>query len=112
MYVKCRQINDAYNMFDRMPERDLICWNTIISRYAQNEFAKVALMLVLRMPEEGHGLDLITIVSILPVVVDIGLLKISMTVHGYVLRAEFEPLVNVLVALVDMHSKYGSARIC
>lgn len=111
MYAKCRQINDAYNMFDRMPERDLVCWNTMISGYAQNGFAKVALMLVLRMSEEGHRPDSITIVSILPAVADTRLLRIGMAVHGYVLRAGFESLVNVSTALVDMYSKCGSVSI-
>ncbi|KAJ6331155.1 hypothetical protein OIU76_009687 [Salix suchowensis] len=95
-----------------MPERDLVCWNMIIFGYVQNGFAKVALMLVLRMSEEGHRPDSITIVSILPVVADIGLLKIGMVINRYVLRAGFEPLVTVSTSLVDMYSKYGSMRIC
>uniref|UniRef100_A0A6N2LU00 Pentatricopeptide repeat-containing protein n=1 Tax=Salix viminalis TaxID=40686 RepID=A0A6N2LU00_SALVM len=94
MYVKCKQINDVYNRFDRMPERDM-----------------VALMLVLRMSEEGHMPDLITIVFILPAIADIGLLKIGIAVHGNILRAGFEPLVNVSTALVDMYSACGSMRI-
>ncbi|KAJ6704903.1 hypothetical protein OIU79_009751 [Salix purpurea] len=62
------------------------------------------------MSEEGHRPDSITIVSILPAVADIGLLRIGMAVHGYVLRAGFEPLVNVSTALLDMYSKCGSVR--
>uniref|UniRef100_A0A251UH45 Putative pentatricopeptide repeat protein n=1 Tax=Helianthus annuus TaxID=4232 RepID=A0A251UH45_HELAN len=36
MYAKCRLIEDAYKVFVRLPERDLVCWNTIIAGYAQN----------------------------------------------------------------------------
>ncbi|KAJ8624301.1 hypothetical protein MRB53_032831 [Persea americana] len=32
MYAKCRQIKDVRRIFDRMPERDLVAWNAIISR--------------------------------------------------------------------------------
>ncbi|KAJ8639558.1 hypothetical protein MRB53_016252 [Persea americana] len=31
MYAKYRQIEDARRMFDRIPERDLVTWNAIIS---------------------------------------------------------------------------------
>ncbi|CAK7336427.1 unnamed protein product [Dovyalis caffra] len=111
MYAKCRQIDDAYKMFDRMLERDLVCWNTIISGYSQNGFAKVALELALRMFGEGHRPDSITMVSILPAIADIGSLRIGKAVHGYVLRAGFESVVNVSTALVDMYSKCGSVGI-
>ncbi|KAJ9179510.1 hypothetical protein P3X46_011292 [Hevea brasiliensis] len=114
MYAKCRQMDDASKMFDRMPERDLVCWNTIISGFAQNGLAKVALELVPRIFEEGHRPDWITIVSILPAVADMRSLRIGKAIHGYVIRAGFESLVNVSTALVDMYSKcesVGTARV-
>ncbi|XVF00156.1 hypothetical protein REPUB_Repub03eG0260800 [Reevesia pubescens] len=111
LYAKCRQIEEAYKMFDRMPERDLVSWNTIISGLAQNGLAKLALGLVVRMQEEGQRPDSITLVSILPSVADMGLVNIGKAVHGYVLRAGFEGLVNVSTALVDMYSKCRLIRI-
>ncbi|RVW93997.1 Pentatricopeptide repeat-containing protein, chloroplastic [Vitis vinifera] len=108
MYAKCRLVEEAYKMFDRMPERDLVCWNTIISGYAQNGFGKTALELVLRMQEEGKRPDSITVVSILPAVADMGSLRIGRSIHGYSMRAGFESFVNVSTALVDMYSKCGS----
>ncbi|KAJ0046777.1 hypothetical protein Pint_05665 [Pistacia integerrima] len=59
MYAKCGRIYEAYKMFDRMPERDLVSWNTIISGYAQNGLAGKALELVVRMNEEGRRGDLV-----------------------------------------------------
>ncbi|KAL4311657.1 hypothetical protein GQ457_01G048490 [Hibiscus cannabinus] len=111
LYSKCRLIEEAYKMFDRMPERDLVSWNTIISGFAQNGLAKLALGLVVRMQEEGQRPDSITLVSILPSVANMGSVKIGRSVHGYVLRAGFEGLVNVNTALVDMYSKCGYIRI-
>ncbi|XP_008231609.1 PREDICTED: pentatricopeptide repeat-containing protein At1g11290, chloroplastic [Prunus mume] len=108
MYAKCRQINEAYKMFDRMPERDLVSWNTIIAGYAQNGLAKIALELVIRMQEEGQKPDSITLVTLLPAVADYGSLIIGKSIHAYVLRASFESLVNISTALLDMYSKCGS----
>eukprot|EP01018_Ginkgo_biloba_P019613 Gb_41545 [translate_table: standard] len=36
MYVKCGRIEDAHQVFDRMPERNVVSWNTMIAGYAQN----------------------------------------------------------------------------
>lgn len=108
LYAKCRQIEDAYKMFDRMPERDLVCWNTIIAGFAQNGLAKMALDLVLRMQEEGQKPDSITVVTVLPATANIGSWRIGKLIHGYAIRAGFELLVNISTALVDMYSKCGS----
>lgn len=94
-------------MFDRMPERDLVSWNTIVAGLAQNGFAELALDLVTRMHEEGRRGDFITIVSILPAVANVGSLRIGKAVHGYAMRAGFDSIVNVSTALVDMYAKCG-----
>eukprot|EP00257_Ricinus_communis_P019666 XP_015578720.1 pentatricopeptide repeat-containing protein At1g11290, chloroplastic [Ricinus communis] len=114
LYCKCRVIGDAYKMFDRMTERDLVCWNTIISGYAQNGLTKVALELVPKIFEEGHRPDSVTIVSVLPAVADIRSLRFGKAIHAYVIRAGFDWLVNISTALVDMYSKcdsLGTARV-
>ncbi|CAK9140093.1 unnamed protein product [Ilex paraguariensis] len=108
LYAKCRLVDEACKMFDRMPERDLVCWNTVIAGYAQNGLAKRALELVVRMQEEGHRPEMVTLVSILPACANIGNLRIGKSIHGYVIRAEFESFVNIATALVDMYSKCGS----
>ncbi|XP_010243611.1 PREDICTED: pentatricopeptide repeat-containing protein At1g11290, chloroplastic [Nelumbo nucifera] len=110
MYAKCRQIGEACKMFDRMPQRDLVAWNAIIAGYAQNNCARRALELVVQMQQEGQRPDSITIVSILPACADIGSLRIGKAVHGYVIRAGFQSLVNISTALVDMYSKCGSVK--
>ncbi|KAI9157749.1 hypothetical protein LWI28_027340 [Acer negundo] len=84
--MKCRQIDEAYKMFDRMLKRDLVSWNTIISVYAQNGLARMALEFVVQMHEEGAWRpDSITIVSIFPAVVNIGMfVSRNLIIAGYV----------------------------
>ncbi|KAL3732531.1 hypothetical protein ACJRO7_029227 [Eucalyptus globulus] len=110
MYAKCRQVGEAYKMFDRLPHRDLVSWNTIISGYAQNCWAAPALELVLQMQEEGQRPDSITLVTVLPAVADVGSLRIGKSIHGYAVRAGFDNLVNVSTALLDMYSKCKSVK--
>ena len=35
MYVKCRTIDDARQVFEKMPERNAVLWTAIIAGYAQ-----------------------------------------------------------------------------
>eukprot|EP01018_Ginkgo_biloba_P024636 Gb_26501 [translate_table: standard] len=35
-YVKCGNIEDAQNVFDKMPERNVVSWTVMIAGYAQN----------------------------------------------------------------------------
>ncbi|KAL2318288.1 hypothetical protein Fmac_032164 [Flemingia macrophylla] len=110
LYAKCRQIEDAHKMFDRMPQRDLVCWNTLVAGYAQNGFARRAVQLVLQMQEAGQKPDSITLVSVLPAVADVKALRVGRSIHGYAFRSGFESLVNVSTATLDMYFKCGSVR--
>ncbi|XP_042479192.1 pentatricopeptide repeat-containing protein At1g11290, chloroplastic [Macadamia integrifolia] len=110
MYGKCGQVDDAWKMFDRMIQRDLVAWNAIIAGYAQNGLARRALELVIKMQEEGQRPDSITIVTTLPSCGDLGYSRIGKSVHGFVIRAGFASLVNVSTALADMYSKCGLVK--
>lgn len=107
LYAKCGVVHDACKMFDRMPVRDLVCWNTVIAGFAQNGMARRALDLVVMMQEEDHSPDLVTVVSILPAIADLGNLRIGRSIHAYVLRHGLESYVNVATALLDMYAKCG-----
>ncbi|CDY11522.1 BnaA09g40880D [Brassica napus] len=108
MYAKCRQVHEARKVFDRMPERDLVSWNTMVSGYSQNGLARMALEMVALMCEENLKPSFITVVSVLPAVSALGLIRIGKEIHGYAMRAGFDSLVNVSTALVDMYAKCGS----
>ncbi|CAL0302520.1 unnamed protein product [Lupinus luteus] len=110
LYAKCRQIDDAYSMFVRMPRKDLVSWNTLVAGYSQNGFARRALNLFLEMQEDGRKPDSITLVSVLPAVADIKALRNGKSIHGYAFRSGFESRVNVATALLDTYFKCGSVR--
>eukprot|EP01018_Ginkgo_biloba_P019333 Gb_33834 [translate_table: standard] len=51
MYVKCRSILNACQMFDKMAERDAVSWTAMIAGYVQNGNFDEALKLFQKMPE-------------------------------------------------------------
>eukprot|EP01018_Ginkgo_biloba_P007726 Gb_41233 [translate_table: standard] len=50
MYAKCGSIRKARELFDKMPQPNLVTWNTMIAGYAQNGHADEAFKLFQKMP--------------------------------------------------------------
>ncbi|XP_072992230.1 pentatricopeptide repeat-containing protein At2g03880, mitochondrial [Typha latifolia] len=65
MYCKCGSLEDADAVFQRMSERDVISWSTMISGLAQNGRSKEALRLFDSMKLVGAKPNYITIVGVL-----------------------------------------------
>ncbi|KAL5703868.1 hypothetical protein ACHQM5_022365 [Ranunculus cassubicifolius] len=57
MYVKCGFLTDALQVFDTMPERNLVSWKSMILGYARNGLCREALQLMYRMKAEGNKVD-------------------------------------------------------
>ncbi|EFJ18491.1 hypothetical protein SELMODRAFT_112424 [Selaginella moellendorffii] len=51
MYMKCGSVVEAQQAFDRIPRPDAVCWNALISGYAENGEAEVALQLFRSMQQ-------------------------------------------------------------
>ncbi|KAK8945664.1 putative pentatricopeptide repeat-containing protein [Platanthera guangdongensis] len=65
MYGICGSCTDALQVFDRMPHRDVVSWNSIISGYAQGGLDKQALDVCREMVQHGGlRLDAGTMASI------------------------------------------------
>lgn len=57
MYSKCGHLSEAVQVFDSMPERNLVSWKAMIVAYAKNGLCGEALKLVYRMQAEGIEVD-------------------------------------------------------
>eukprot|EP01018_Ginkgo_biloba_P001597 Gb_35884 [translate_table: standard] len=53
MYAKCGRIDNARHVFDKMPQRNVVSWNTMIAGYAHNGHVDEALKLFQDMPERS-----------------------------------------------------------
>eukprot|EP01018_Ginkgo_biloba_P001171 Gb_31188 [translate_table: standard] len=52
-YAKCGNVKNAYAVFDKMPQRNVVLWNAMIAGYAQNGYVDEALKLFEKMPEQN-----------------------------------------------------------
>eukprot|EP01018_Ginkgo_biloba_P030827 Gb_14948 [translate_table: standard] len=53
MYAKCGELEDARQVFDKMPERNVVGWNALIAGYAQNGYGDQAIEFFEKMQLEG-----------------------------------------------------------
>eukprot|EP01018_Ginkgo_biloba_P022393 Gb_37554 [translate_table: standard] len=108
MYAKCGSVNDARHLFDRMSQRDLVSWNTIIAVYAQNGHSYEALKLFSQMQFEGVKPDTVTVSSVLPACTQLAVLKNGKEIHDYVIRSGYDLDVAVANSLVAMYARCRS----
>ncbi|GLJ53327.1 hypothetical protein SUGI_1137120 [Cryptomeria japonica] len=108
MYAKCGSIPKARKMFEKMPQRNVISWNTLISAYAQNGFVEKALQTFKQMQLAGVQVDSTTFVSMLPACAKMGALEQGRDIHQYIIKSGFLSDVVVVNALIDMYAKCGS----
>eukprot|EP01018_Ginkgo_biloba_P004839 Gb_17077 [translate_table: standard] len=111
MYVKCGSIENARQVFNKMPQRNVVSWTTMIAGYAQNGHDSEALTLFHQMQEADLTPDSITVVSALSACSHLGALQQGKWIHDYIFRSGFESDVFIGTALIDMYVKCGSVDI-
>ncbi|XP_057815875.1 pentatricopeptide repeat-containing protein At3g24000, mitochondrial-like [Cryptomeria japonica] len=107
MYTKCGSIDEARELLDRMPQRDVVSWNTMIAGYTLNGFVNKALETFKQMQFIGVKPDSTTFASILPACAKMGALEQGMSIHQGITEGGFLSDV-VATALLDMYAKCGS----
>nr|XP_009393799.2 PREDICTED: pentatricopeptide repeat-containing protein At5g04780-like [Musa acuminata subsp. malaccensis]XP_018679361.1 PREDICTED: pentatricopeptide repeat-containing protein At5g04780-like [Musa acuminata subsp. malaccensis]XP_018679362.1 PREDICTED: pentatricopeptide repeat-containing protein At5g04780-like [Musa acuminata subsp. malaccensis]XP_018679363.1 PREDICTED: pentatricopeptide repeat-containing protein At5g04780-like [Musa acuminata subsp. malaccensis]XP_018679364.1 PREDICTED: penta len=111
MYAKCGSLDDALYLFETMPNRDIVMWNSIISGYARVGCSAQALDLFRRSQWEVEEQDFRAIPSVLNACGREGDLRRGQEVHGRAVRCcLFDSNVAVGNSLIDMYAKCGCAN--
>ncbi|KAK9285497.1 hypothetical protein L1049_024691 [Liquidambar formosana] len=110
-YLKCGSIDDARDLFDELPHRHIVTWNSMIASYSKQKRSKEAISLYEGMAWEGVFPDEFTLSSVFKAFSDLGLVRGGRRAHGQAVVLGLE-VSNVFVgsALVDMYAKLGRMR--
>ncbi|KAL2925289.1 hypothetical protein RDABS01_023334 [Bienertia sinuspersici] len=109
-YSKCGELGIARKVFDKMPQRSVVAWNTMISGYEQNGYCKNAVELYNLMINSGFNPDSTTFVGVLSACAQLGALELGSLVHDYVNNHRIEVTVNLGTSLINMYAKCGNVR--
>ncbi|XP_043690941.1 pentatricopeptide repeat-containing protein At5g27110 [Telopea speciosissima] len=107
MYAKCNLFHSAIHLFNEMPERDVACWNTLISYYYQNGQSEKALELFEKMKSSAFQPDSVTFTTVFSACARLLDLERGRAIHGELTRMGFKLDGYVSSALVDMYGKCG-----
>ncbi|KAK8945041.1 Pentatricopeptide repeat-containing protein [Platanthera zijinensis] len=109
MYSRCDDLESALDVFDLMPEKDNVSWNTMVSSFVQKDLNYEGLLLVYEMQKEEIPVDSVAVAAVLSAASNLGCLLAGKETHGYLIRhgIEFD---GMLSYLIDMYSKSGSVE--
>ncbi|XP_047322369.1 pentatricopeptide repeat-containing protein At4g35130, chloroplastic [Impatiens glandulifera] len=107
MYAKLGRIDLAERLFDEMPIRDLVSWNSLISGYVLVGKVEDALLCHRKMQAAGMKPDKFTAISILGSCCFKQMLHYGKEIHCRVIRKGLESDLKVQTSLVDMYLKCG-----
>lgn len=109
MYAKFGDMDTMRVLFDRMPERDLTSWNTMISGSVKNGISREALVIFQMMRNDRVIADCTTILGILSACADLAALKQGRAIHAYVIHNDLVDYnVFLMNSLIEMYCSCNS----
>ncbi|XP_073029091.1 pentatricopeptide repeat-containing protein At3g16610 [Primulina eburnea] len=106
-YVKCGCLVKAREVFDGMPQRDVVAWNAMAAGFSLHGLCLDAIGLVSEMQNKGVEPNSSTIVAILPSIAETCRLREGKAAHGFCMRRDFHVDVVVGTGLLDVYGKCG-----
>ncbi|KAE8657138.1 Pentatricopeptide repeat-containing protein [Hibiscus syriacus] len=107
MYSKCGSIEDVQWVFDDMPEKTTVGWNSIIAGYALHGYSEEALSMFYEVRDSGVKMDHFTFSMIIRICCMIASVGYAKQAHAGLIRYGFGLDIVANTALVDFYSKWG-----
>ncbi|KAJ6916865.1 pentatricopeptide repeat-containing protein [Populus alba x Populus x berolinensis] len=112
MYAKTGDLKMAKVVFDRMNERDIVSWNSMIAGCNQHGFDNEALQFFSSMLKDTSlKPDRFSLASALSACASLEKLSLGKQIHGYIVRTMFDASGAVGNALISMYAKSGGVEI-
>lgn len=105
MYSKCGLLQDARMVFDLMPQKDLIAWNSIISGFSSCGYDIEAISLFTMMYKEGSEFNQTTLSTILKSTAGSQAIGFCEQVHAVSIKSGYQYDGYVANSLLDSYGK-------
>ncbi|TXG60868.1 hypothetical protein EZV62_012231 [Acer yangbiense] len=108
MYCRFSLVESARKVFDRIPVKDPVLYNTMISGLMKNSCFEDSIWVFWEMLKNGgNWLDSTSVAAVLPAVAELQELRLGMEIQCLGLKLGFHDHVYVLTGLVSLYSKCG-----
>ncbi|XVF48236.1 hypothetical protein PTKIN_Ptkin03bG0173700 [Pterospermum kingtungense] len=108
MYAKCENVEDAYMVFECLPEPNAVSWNALIAGFSQVGDRSTAFWLLDCMEKEGVRVEDGTFAPLLTLLDDVDFYKLTMQVHDKIIKHGLAFDNTVCNALITSYSECGS----
>lgn len=105
MYSRCYSLDDSRRVFDQMPDKNVITWTSMVTRYAQNEQPDEAMILVREMLRLEVKPNDVTYNSLLSSFSSPNLLDKCGQIHSRIVKEGFEFNTYIAVTLATIYSE-------
>ncbi|XP_068651495.1 pentatricopeptide repeat-containing protein At4g02750-like [Aristolochia californica] len=107
MYIKCGQIENGKLIFDRMMNRDVASWNTMILGYGMQGELETAVNLFDKMKVEGMDYDHVSYLAALSACSHGGMIERGKRYYGQMICQNIEPSQMHFACMVDLLGRAG-----
>ncbi|KAF3796346.1 Pentatricopeptide repeat-containing protein [Nymphaea thermarum] len=110
MYARCGSLVMARKIFDLVPNKTVVTWNSMISGYAITGDFIYSIHLFLNMNAEGVKPTSTTLCILLSLCSKLGNLQFGKFMHGYIIRNKVETDIFTDTALLDLYLRCGALQ--
>uniref|UniRef100_A0A9I9CI23 DYW domain-containing protein n=1 Tax=Cucumis melo TaxID=3656 RepID=A0A9I9CI23_CUCME len=110
LYFKFTRAELARKVFDVMPERDTVLWNTMISGFSRNSYFEDSIRVFVDMLDVGLSFDSTTLATVLTAVAELQEYRLGMGIQCLASKKGLHSDVYVLTGLISLYSKCGKSH--
>lgn len=107
LYCRCRKVNEAFQIFERAGDKDVVSWTSMISGLVQNDFADNALRVFQKMLSSRLKPSCATMASVIAACAQLDSIKHGKSIHCYILRQRMVLDITLQNSLVSLYAKCG-----
>lgn len=111
MYANCGATREAKHVFEIMLDGGINIWNSMIVGYSSNGDLDSAFEVFRRMWDYNIRPNSITLMSIVPICVKVGSVRLGKEIHGYATRSGLGTVISVQNSTIDMYCKCGCLEL-
>lgn len=107
MYAKHGNLDYAYQVFNRIPDKDVISWTSLVTGYAHNGSYENSIKLFCDMRLAGIYPDQFVISSIVSACAELTILEFGKQIHANFIKSGLQSHLSIDNSFVTMYAKCG-----
>ncbi|PIA65655.1 hypothetical protein AQUCO_00100869v1, partial [Aquilegia coerulea] len=106
MYLRWGNFEEAERVFDEMPHKDLVSWNSMLSGYTQQgNYGLEGIQIFVEMVRQGAKLDHVSFSSVIAACGHEGSMNLGKQIHSLIFKTGYVAHISVCNVLISMYSK-------